>query len=184
MYVDPSGEFFIFGTLLITTLIGTLVGFGASVTTQLYDNNWNWNYIDWKEAGVGALTGAATGLAFGLGASAGAIIAGKVAIGSLTVTQSLFVLGSTAITTNFIAGIGAYAIRYGINENNIDKMIFSGLGQAGKGIVSFGFGMFFAGTGNWGSMKEFSKIFSRTTVRYVLSYIPNYYFEETFMSLN
>ena len=177
MYSDPSGEFAILATILITTLVGAALGFSISLGKQLYDNEFNFEGVNWKEVGISTLLGAAVGAAYGLGATAGAIIAGKAAIASLTVSQSFVLLGSSAGLINFTAGVVAYNIRNTGNDNfNYGEMFLSGIGQAGKGLVAFGAGTFLGSTGFW-KPGNISNIGSRVISKQVMLFTPNYYFD-------
>ena len=63
-------------------------------------------------------------------------IAGK----ALTVSQSVGLLLGTAAVTNFAAGVAGYAMHTAGSETesfNILKGISEGIGQTGKGVLSF-----------------------------------------------
>jgi len=185
MFVDPSGEFAILTTILITTLVGFVLGGGFSAASQLIENDFNFSAIDWKEVGVSAMLGAALGAAYGLGAGAGAILMGKAtALWTLTAYQSAYLLASTAAVVNFTAGVAAYSIRHaGDSHFSYSKMVMYGFGQTGKGMVSFLVGAFFAGSGNWMPM-NWSNMMARAATRQVLSFIPSYYLDYTLMKFH
>ena len=129
MYVDPSGEFAMITVLLVTTIIGALFEASKSIITQLNVNNYDWDEINVKEVIASTLLGGATGLAFGLGASAGAILAGKLVIASLSMSSSLYLMMGSALLANMTAGASAYTIR-NIDSNNfsVSKFLLAGLG--------------------------------------------------------
>lgn len=185
MYLDPSGEFAILTTIFITTIVGLVLGGGYSAVSQWVDNDFDFSAIDWTEVGVSALLGAALGAAYGIGAGAGAILMGKVAaIGTLTIGQSFILLASTAATINFTAGVLAYSIRNSDDQNfHYGKMIMFGLGQTGKGMVSFLCGSFFAGTGNW-IPGNWGNMLARSVIRQIISFIPQYYLDNTFIKFD
>lgn len=183
MFIDPTGKFFILGTILLTTTIGAIIGGSLSLAVQLIENDFDWSNINLNSILSDTLTGAAMGAAFGIGASAGMIFLGKASIASLSVTQSFGILVSTAASINFTAGIGSYLIENHQSENfSITRMMLNALGQTGKGLISFGVGAFFAATGSW-VVGDLSNVVNRVFIRQIISYTPNYYFENTFMNL-
>ena len=48
MYVDPRGEFFILGTILLTTTIGAIIGGSLSLTIQLIENDFDRSNVSAK----------------------------------------------------------------------------------------------------------------------------------------
>lgn len=190
--VDPTGHFGILATLLISTLVGAAIGGGINLGKQLVENDWDFSEVNYWEVGAKALTGAATGLAYGLGGVAGGVVKGSfqaltIAGKALTVSQSVGVLLGTVAATNFIAGIGGYAMHTAgsSNENfNIFKGISEGIGQTGKGVLSFISGGMYVGSGIWkvgaGAKNSISSIVGRAAGKFVSNFIPNYMFENLF----
>lgn len=195
-YIDHDGHFPI-TTLLIATLMGAAISTAIEVGKQIYDGgNWNWDPSTWNywEIGKGALIGAVSGLAYGLGGIAGGIVRGSVkaltiAGKALTVSQSVGVLLGVAASTSFIAGFGGYALHTaGTPEDdfNVFKGISEGLGQSVKGLLSFGTGGMFGGSGVWkfGQKipvgKQLVNAIYRGAARFAANYIPNYVIDGIF----
>jgi hypothetical protein len=65
----------------------------------------------------------------------------------------------------------------------VQKMIMFGLGQTGKGMVSFLCGSFFAGTGNW-IPGNWGNMLARSVIRQIISFIPQYYLDNTFIKFD
>lgn len=165
MYMDPTGHLGIALTLLISAGIGLAVGAGIEIAKQIVISeegwswdirSWNWDIRSWNwgEIGAKALRGLATGLAYGLGGVAGGIVKGsfsaiQIAGKTLTVAQSVGLLMGIAATTNFAAGMGAYALHtIGIDEDfNLAKGFSEALGQTGKGMLSFYTGAMYVASG-------------------------------------
>ena len=194
-YMDPSGHFGIGLTLLIATGVGLAFGFGIEVAKQAYNGgDWNWdlNTWNWWEIGRASLIGATTGFAYGLGGVAGGIIKGSfqaltIAGKALTVSQSVGLLLGTVAVTNFAAGIAGYAMYTAGSETesfNILKGISEGIGQTGKGVLSFFTAGMYVGSGFWkvgvGAKNTFSSILGRTAGRFIANYVSNYMFENLF----
>ncbi|MFP4479005.1 MAG: hypothetical protein ACLFPM_06185, partial [Candidatus Izemoplasmatales bacterium] len=180
MYLDPSGEFFILSTILITTAIGGLLGFGFTFANELISNDFDLNKIDWKEIWGNTITGAAIGAAYGLGAGAGAIIKGTATLFSLTTTQSFVVLASTAGLLNFSAGALSYHIRHKGREGyEIGQMISSAFGQMGKGYTVFGAGTLFGVTGLW-KPTDFGNMTARVLGKQIITFAPVYLFDNLY----
>lgn len=198
---DPNGNFAISLTLLIATGIGLALGFGIEVTKQasnggkLWDlSSWNWDLSSWNwwEVGKSSLIGAITGLAYGLGGVAGGILKGSfqaltIAGKTLTASQSVGLLFGTAAVTNFTAGFVGYAMHTAGFENetfNLLKGISEGIGQTGKGTLSFFTGGMYVGSKLWkvgiGAENTFSSIVGRAGAKFIANYIPNYIFENLF----
>ena len=195
MNVDPAGEFGIALTLLIATGIGLAVGLGVEAGKQAYnDGDWNWDLSTWNwwEIGKASLIGAATGFAYGLGGVAGGIIKGSfqaltIAGHALTVSQSVGVLLGTAAVTNFAAGVTGYAMHTtgSKTENfNLLKGVSEGIGQTGKGVLSFFTAGMQVGARQWnvgvGATNSFSSIVARAASRFVVNYLPNYIMDNLF----
>ena len=194
-YVDPSGHLGIGLTLLIATGVGLAFGFGIEVAKQVYnDGDWNWDPTTWNwwELGKASLIGAATGFAYGLGGVAGGIIKGSfkaliIAGKALSVSQSVGVLLGTAALTNFTAGIAGYAMHTAGSETesfNVLKAVSEGVGQAGKGVHTFFTGGLFVASGIWkvglGAKNTIGSMIVRSAGKYVVSFLPNYFFENLF----
>ena len=194
-YVDPSGHLGIGLTLLIATGVGLASGFGIEVAKQVYnDGDWNWDPTTWNwwELGKASLIEAATGFAYGLGGVAGGIIKGSfkaliIAGKALSVSQSVGVLLGTAALTNFTAGIAGYAMHTAGSETesfNVLKAVSEGVGQAGKGVHTFFTGGLFVASGIWkvglGAKNTIGSMIVRTAGKYVVSFLPNYFFENLF----
>ena len=194
-YVDPSGHLGIGLTLLIATGVGLAFGFGIEVAKQVYnDGDWNWDPTTWNwwELGKASLIGAATGFAYGLGGVAGGIIKGSfkaliIAGKALNVSQSVGVLLGTAALTNFTAGIAGYAMHTAGSETesfNVLKAVSEGVGQAGKGVHTFFTGGLFVASGIWkvglGAKNTIGSMIVRSAGKYVVSFLPNYFFENLF----
>ena len=110
-------------------------------------------------------------------------IAGK----ALTVSQSVGLLLGTAAVTNFAAGVAGYAMHTAGSEKesfNILKGILKGIGQTGKGVLSFFTAGMYVGSGLWkvgaGVKNTFSSILGRVAGRFIANYVPNYMFENLF----
>ena len=194
-YVDHLGHFGIGLTLLIATGAGLALGFGIEAAKQAHNGgNWNWDLSTWNwwEIGKASLIGAATGFAYGLGGVAGGIIKGSfqaltIASKALTVSQSVGLLLGTAAVTNFAAGVAGYAMHTAGSKTesfNILKGISEGIGQTGKGILSFFTAGMYVNSGFWkvgvGAKNTFSSILGRSAGRFIANYIPNYIFENLF----
>ena len=198
---DPTGHFGIGLTLLIATGVGLAFGFGIEVVKQASDggkfwdlSTWNWNLSTWNwwEIGKASLIGAATGFAYGLGGVAGGIVKGSfkaltIAGKALTVSQSVGLLLGTAAATNFVAGVAGYAMHTAGSETesfNILKGISEGIGQTGKGVLSFFTAGMYVGSGVWkvgvGAKNTFSSILGRAASKFIVNYVPNYMFENLF----
>ena len=185
---DPTGHFGIGLTLLIATGVGLAFGFGIETAKQAY-NGGDWN---WWEIGKASLIGAATGFAYGLGGVAGGILKGSfqaltIAGKALTVSQSVGLLLGTAAVTNFAAGVAGYAMHTAGSETgsfNILKGISEGIGQTGKGVLSFFTAGMYVGSGIWkvgvGAKNTFPSILGRAVGRFIANYVPNYMFENSF----
>ena len=67
---------------------------------------------------------------------------------------------------------------------NILKGISEGIGQAGKGALSFFTAGMYVGSGAWkvgvGVKNTFSSILGRSAGRFIANYIPNYMLENLF----
>ena len=198
---DPTGHFGIGLTLLIATGIGLAFGLGTEIVKQaskdgkFWDlSTWNWDLSTWNwwEIGKASLIGAATGFAYGLGGVAGGIVKGSfqaltIAGKALTVSQSVGFLLGTAAVTNFAAGVAGYAMHTAGLETesfNILKGISEGIGQTGKGVLSFFTAGMYVGSGVWkvgvGVKNTFSSIIGRSAGRFIANYVPNYMFENLF----
>ena len=198
---DPTGHFGIGLTLLIATGVGLAFGFGIEVVKQASDggkfwdlSTWNWNLSTWNwwEIGKASLIGAATGFAYGLGGVAGGIVKGSLKVltiagKALTVSQSVGLLLGTAAVTNFAAGVAGYAMHTAGSETesfNILKGISEGIGQTGKGVLSFFTAGMYVCSGVWkvgvGAKNTFSSILGRAAGRFIANYVPNYMFENLF----
>ena len=192
---DPTGYFGIGLTLLIATGVGLAFGFGVEAAKQAYDGgDWNWDLSTWNwwEIGKASLIGAATGFAYGLGGVAGGIVKGSfqaltIAGKALTVSQSVGLLLGTAAVTNFAAGVAGYAMHTAGSETesfNIFKGISEGIGQTGKGVLSFFTAGMYVGSGVWkvgvDAKNTFSSIIGRAAGRFIANYVPNYMFENLF----
>lgn len=174
-------------------------GFGIEVVKQSSDDGkfwdlstWNWNLSAWNwwEIGKASLIGAATGFAYGLGGVAGGIVKGSfkvltIAGKALTVSQSVGLLLGTAAVTNFAAGVAGYAMHTAGSETesfNILKGISEGIGQTGKGVLSFFTAGMYVCSGVWkvgvGAKNTFSSILGRAAG--IANYVPNYMFENLF----
>ena len=160
MNVDPTGQFGIGLTLLIATGIGLIFGFGIETATQAYNGgDWNWNLSTWNwwEIGKSTLVGAATGFAYGLGGVAGGIVKGSfqaltIAGKAFTPSQTVGLLLGTATITNFAAGVAGNAMHTASSKTenfNILKGILEGIGQTGKGALSFFTVGMFVSSGFW-----------------------------------
>ena len=187
MYSDVDGHFGILVTLLIATSVGALVGGGLNLGKQLVTNKFDFANVNWWSVGASALAGAATGLAYGLGGVAGSIVKGSLAtIGHLSVYQSVGVLTSAALATNFAAGMGVYALHEAGNEKttfNLGMMLSGGIGQMLKGGLSFAMGGMMSGSGLWkigkGVKNPYSPI-SRAISNKFSTFIPNLIIDEIF----
>ena len=192
---DPTGHFGIGLTLLIATGVGLAFGFGIEAAKQAYNGgDWNWDLSTWNwwEIGKASLIGAATGFAYGLGGVAGGIVKGSfqaltIAGKALTVSQSVGLLLGTAAVTNFAAGVAGYAMHTAGSETesfNILKGFSEGIGQTGKGVLSFFTAGMYVGSGVWkvgvGAKNTFSSILGRAAGRFIANYVPNYMFENLF----
>ena len=198
---DPTGHFGIGLTLLIATVVGLVFGLGIEVLKQASDggkfwdlSTWNWNLSTWNwwEIGKASLIGAATGFAYGLGGVAGGIVKGlfkALTFGgkALTVSQFVGLLLGTAAATNFVAGVAGYEMHTAGSKTesfNILKGISEGIGQTGKGVLSFFTAGMHVGSGVWkvgvGAKNTFSSILGRATGRFIANYVPNYMFENLF----
>ena len=196
MYSDPTGHFGIALTLLIATGIGLAIGGGVEIGKQIYNGgNWNWDVSSWNwwEIGKSALLGAATGFAFGLGGVAGGIFKGtfsvlSIAGKSLSVYQSVGLLFGSALTTNFVSGLGGYAMHVAgspIEDFNIINGVSEAFGQTGKGLFSFFTAGMFVSSGIWnvgaGAKNTlFSTLIARPVAQYIMNFLPNYFFENAF----
>ena len=168
--------------------MGLAFGFGIETAKQAY-NGGDWN---WWEIGKASLIGAATGFAYGLGGVAGGILKGSfqaltIAGKALTVSQSVGLLLGTAAVTNFAAGVAGYAMHTAGSETgsfNILKGISEGIGQTGKGVLSFFTAGMYVGSGIWkvgvGAKNTFPSILGRAVGRFIANYVPNYMFENSF----
>ena len=148
--------------------------------------------MNFWEVGASALTGAATGLAWGLGGVAGGIIKGSfhaltIAGKALTVSQSIGLLLGAATISNFAAGVAGYAMHTMGSQTesfNILKGISEGIGQTGKGILSFFTGGMYVGAGFWnvgiGAKNTVSSLIARPASKFVVNFIPNYVFDNAF----
>ena len=200
-YADPSGHFGIGLTLLVATGLGLTFGFGIEVVKQASDGatiwdlrTWNWDLSTWNwwEIGKASLIGAATGFAYGLGGVAGGIVKGSfqaltIAGHALTVSQSVGLLLGTAAVTNFVAGVAGYAMHAVGSETenfNILKGVSEGIGQTGKGTLSFFTAGMYVGSGFWnvgvGAKNTFVSMLGRAAGRYIANYVPNYMFDNIF----
>ncbi len=198
---DPTGHFGIGLTLLIAAGVGLAFGFGIEVVKQASDggkfwdlSTWNWNLSTWNwwEIGKASLIVAGTGFAYGLGGVAGGIVKGSfkvltIASKALTVSQSVWLLLGTAAVTNFAAGVAGYAMHTAGSETesfNILKGISEGIGQTGKGVLSFFTAGMYVCSGVWkvgvGAKNTFSSILGRAAGRFIANYVPNYMFENLF----
>ena len=200
-YADPSGHLGIALTLLISTGIGLVLGLGMEVAKQASEegkfwdlSTWNWDPSSWNwwEIGKSALVGAATGLAYGFGGVAGGIMKGSfqtltIAGKALTVSHSVGLLLGGAAIANFAAGVAGYTMHTAGSKNesfNILKGLSEGIGQTGKGVLSFFAGGMYASLGFWKVGKDANNtlysIFGRAVGRYIANFIPNYMFENLF----
>lgn len=59
-YFDPSGK--LITELLVTALVGALIGGGIDLVVQLSSNGWKLDCVDWKDVGIAAGAGAVAGL--------------------------------------------------------------------------------------------------------------------------
>ena len=197
-YNDATGHLGILLTILIATAIGAAIGGGVEIVKQAYnEGEWNWepSSWDWNKIGTQTLLGAANGLAYGLGGVAGGIVKGtysalKIVGQTLTVAQSVGVLMTAAVTTNFVAGYASYtlnAIHDGVPVNPL-KGVAEGVGQATKGMLSFFMAGMYVGTGYWEVGKAASKsigrvlwqALARAAGRTIASFIPNFIFDNAF----
>ena len=191
-YADPSGHFGIFATILVSTLAGAVIGGGVNLGKQLIQNDFDFSKVNLWEVGARTITGAATGLAFGLGGVAGGILKGSfsaltIAGKGLTVSQSIGSLLGTAISANFIAGVTGYTMHNAGSKAesfNIFKGISEGVGQVGKGALSFFTGGMYVGAGFWnvgiGAKNTVSSFIFRSVSKFVANFIPNYIFDNIF----
>ena len=192
MYADHNGNLGIIATVLISTLVGAAISGGINLATQLIQNDFDFSEVNYWEVGAKALTGGAAGLALGLGGVAGGIVKGSfqlltIAGKTLSISQSLGLLLGTTITTNFVAGVTGYAMHTAgdeVEEFSIVKGISEGVGQTGKGVLSFFTAGMYVGTGFWnvgiGAKNTFTSIAGRAAGRFVSNYIPNYIFDDLF----
>ena len=105
----------------------------------------------------------------------------------MTVSQSVGLLLGTAAATNFVAGVAGYAMHTAGSKTesfNILKGISEGIGQTGKGVLSFFTAGMYVGSGVWkvgvGAKNTFSSILGRAAGRFIANYVPNYMFENLF----
>ena len=191
-YKDPSGHFGIFATILISTIIGAAIGAGVNLGKQLIQNDFNLSEVNLWEVGASALTVAVTGLAWGLGGVAGGIVKGSfhaltIAGKALSASQSIGLLWGTAAVTNFAVGVVGYAMHTAGSKTenfNVFKGISEGIGQMGKGLLSFVTGGMYVGVGFWnvgiGAQNTVSSIIARSASKFAVNFIPNYIFDNAF----
>ena len=127
-----------------------------------------------------------------MGGIAGGIIKGTfhaltIAGKALTMSQSIGLILGMATITNFAAGVAGYAMHTAGSptENfNVFKGISEGIGQTGKGLLSFFTGGMYVGTGFWnvgiGAKNTISSIIARSASKFVVNFIPNYFFDSAF----
>lgn len=73
----------------------------------------------------------------------------------------------------------------GKNEKfNLSKEVLEGIGQTGKGALSFFFGGMFVSSGMWnvgiGAKNSITSIVSRSVARFITNYVPNYLMDNSF----
>lgn len=179
---DDTGNLGLLATVLVSGLIGAAISTGIEVVKQLATHGTDFDAWEEEKIIAKAVSGAATGLACGLGAGAAGIIKGSfAAIGTLSTFDSVGFLVGTAAITNFAAGVGSYAI-----ENsegfNVVKGISEGIGQVGKGMLSFCSGGMFVSANLWqvGASAKFNigEAISRGVAKFLANLIPNYIFDQ------
>ena len=96
-------------------------------------------------------------------------------------------IGWQAAATNFAAGVAGYAIHTSASKTesfSILKGISEGIGQTGKGVLSFFTGGMYVGTGFWkvgvGANNSVLLSLGRTAGRFIANYAPNYIFDNLF----
>ena len=194
-YCDPTGEFGIITTIIIASLAGAALSAGFEALKQAHNGrDWNFDLSTWNwwEIGKAALIGAANGFAYGVGGVAGGIVKGSfqalTLVGkALTVSQSVGLLLGTATLANFAAGFAGYAMHTAGSETedfNFLQGVSKGIGQTGKGALSFFTGGMYGGFGSWkvgiGAKNSISSSLARGIGKFVGNYIPNYIFENLF----
>lgn len=89
----------------------------------------------------------------------------------------------TAVVTNFAAGVAGYAM-YAAGSETESFNVLEGIGQTGKGVLSFFTAGIYVGSGVWkvgvGAKNTFSSIIGRAAGRFIANYVPNYMFENLF----
>ncbi len=186
MYTDPTGEFGITATILLSVLGGAAFFAGAEFVKQAYNNGaWNWDIesYDWRSIGIEALKGAINGLAIGLGAVSGGMFLGSFApIGNLTIGQSIGLLYGISSVVSFSGGVLIYSLEEKENGNFLNA-IMSGVGYAAKASLSFIFSGMMVASRIWnvgiGAVNNYSFI-SRALARYVATFVPNFFFDNAF----
>ena len=154
MNVDPSGTFFLISFLIaigVGMLVGGVVG-GVSAVVK--------GDSFWSGALSGALIGGVLGAATILGGAIMLAIAGKTVTGfvvATTLAGKAALLAATVAgtaTLSFATGVGAYAIREGMNGRTIylSEAIGQGINMAFKGLFAFGTGMMLATTGIYNNL--------------------------------
>lgn len=128
----------------------------------------------------------------GLGGVAGGIVKGSFQIMTiagkvLSISQSVGLLLGTAAATNFVAGVTGYAMHTAGSETenfNILKGISAGIGQTGKGVLTFATAGMYVGSGFWkvgiGAKNTIFSIMGRSEGRFAANYIPNYILDHLF----
>lgn len=153
-YVDPTGHFGIFATILISTLVGAAIGGGVNLGKQLINNGWDFREVDWGSVANSAIVGGALGFSLAMGVGyLGPVIAGTATAGGLTAGGAFAI--STAVS--FGAGALGYASEEWINGRtpSFGKAMMHGGFVALEGMVNFGVGGIIGSLGNVGTKGKF-----------------------------
>jgi RHS repeat-associated protein len=124
---DPSGK-------CPWCLVGALVGAGANIALQLYQNGDNWNQIDIQQVGLAAAGGFLTGGIGTLAALAELGVAGNIAANAV---GGAIVAGDQQIASNYLQG---NCLMNGVEGSVLKGGAFGGLGAAGGYVANAALG--------------------------------------------
>ena len=179
MYSDPEGKFGLLLTVLFATIMGAVVKSAISIGKQLIENEGDWSKINVSDVFSEAISGAALGLSFALGGVAGAAVRGSLVIGGLTLGQTIALTSGLALGTNFIAGMGTYAIQNAGNDNfHVGAMVLNGFTQTWKGTVNYVTGGMLGAVGAWNIgqrlpvAQSISGMIIRSASKYAITALP------------